>query len=76
MFILILDLLDSPSATSPVNLSANDINLIQIINTSNIENGSIISNLSTLGGSSSPYKVQRQITPRERKRVLRAAPNG
>lgn len=67
-------MLDSPSATSPVNLSANDMNLIQIINTNNIENGSI--NLSTLGGSNSPYKVQRQITPRERKRVLRAAPNG
>lgn len=74
----IQDYLESTSATSPVNLSASgDVNLIQIINCNNIDNGCISSNISNFGGCNSPYKVQRQLTTgRERKRVVRSAPNG
>lgn len=76
--LFIIDYLESTSATSPVNLSASgDVNLIQIINCNNIDNGCISSNISTYGGCNSPYKVQRQLTTgRERKRVVRSAPNG
>lgn len=75
----IADYMDSPTAASPVNLSASagDVNLIQIINSNNLDNSSIANNLSAFGGKNSPYKLQRQLpTGRERKRVVRSAPNG
>lgn len=77
----ILDYLDSSSATSPVNLSgsaSNDISFIQIINGVSMDNGCISPNLSTFGGSNSPYKIQKQLTTtnRDRKRIIRSAPNG
>lgn len=73
------DYMDSPSTStlSPVNLStapSNDGNLISNASTSTAGP----SNLSTFGGCNSPYKIQRQQQPatRERKRVVRSAPNG
>lgn len=58
------------------NLNESDMNLIQIMNGNNIENG-LSPNLSSFGGCNSPYKMQRQTASgRERKRVLRTAPNG
>lgn len=58
------------------NLNENDINLIQMMNGNNMESG-LSPNLSSFGGCNSPYKMQRQSTAgRERKRVLRTAPNG
>lgn len=45
--------------------------------TSSPVNLSTASNISTFGGCSSPYKIQRQQTNvRERKRIMRSAPNG
>lgn len=73
--------MDSPSTSthSPVNLSAsaNDVNMIQNLAATN--NGSVgPPNLSSYGGCNSPYKMQRhhQAASRERKRVVRSAPNG
>lgn len=58
------------------NLNESDISLIQIINGNNMESG-MSPNLSSFGGCNSPYKMQRQVASgRERKRVLRTAPNG
>lgn len=78
-----LDFMDSPSTStqSPVNLSAsaNDINIIQNLNAPNNGNVGPSNNLSSFGGHNSPYKMQRQhqtAAARERKRVVRSAPNG
>lgn len=73
--------MDSPSTStsSPVNLSTatpTDGNMIQNITNCSGNNGGP-SNISTFGGNNSPYKIQRQQAPaRERKRVVRSAPNG
>lgn len=81
--------MDSPSTStsSPVNLSAsanNDANvLIQNLNNAGSSNAlGGANNLSSFGGCDSPYKIQRQThqtsaaNSRERKRIVRSAPNG
>lgn len=75
--------MDSPSTStqSPVNLSASasDMNIIQNMNAPNNGNVGPANNMSTFGGHNSPYKMQRQhqtAANRERKRVVRSAPNG
>lgn len=79
---------DSPSTStsSPVNLSAGASHTSQSVTNTNGNNtggGSGQSSLSTFGGCNSPYKIQRQqqtpqqtSTGRERKRIIRSAPNG
>lgn len=64
---------------NPYNLQphSNDFMDTPSTSTSSPVNLSTAANISTFGGCNSPYKIQRQQTNvRERKRIMRSAPNG